>query len=85
MQNLTISFDVSTPEGKESAERALQADTLYAALGDIANEVFRPARKHGYSEADLQKLLDENEVVSTVIGRLEEKFFEILREYNVTL
>jgi hypothetical protein len=85
MQNLTISFDVSTPEGKEEAERALRAEDVYAALDNIVNEVFRPARKHGYIEADLQKLLDENEAVHTVIGRLEEKFFDILREYNITL
>jgi len=53
----TIEFDL--PEDREDLDLALKAGALYSSLWDVSQKVFRPARKHGYSNPQLQKLLDK--------------------------
>lgn len=69
---------------------------LHAALWAISQEIFRPARKHGYSDLKLAALLENTKILKDedgdeyasgyeIIGLLEEKFWEILREYDIEL
>lgn len=56
-----LEFDL--PVEQEEFQAAVSAPDMKAALYDIGQEVFRPARKHGYPDAYLQRLLDKaNEV-----------------------
>ena len=80
------------PEDEAAMRRAMNADGAYAALWDISNEVFRPARKHGYSGCNnhIQELCDKIDAMlpgssGELIRFLEEKFGEILAEHNVNL
>ena len=57
----------------------------HLALWCINQQIFRPARKHGYNCAKLNKLIEENEGAGDIIELLEQKFFEIISEYNLDL
>lgn len=89
----TLEFNL--PEEQEEFETTVKASDYKLALWDIAQEVFRPARKHGYADVKIQKLIDtidacvstvmENGQGTDLIGLLEEKFYEILRERGIEL
>lgn len=99
MPKATLEF--SLPEEQEEFETATKAADYKLALWDVAQEIFRPARKHGYSDAAVQKVLDkaDEEIVVTDVGGfkyeigagselisiLEQKFYEILRERGIEL
>jgi hypothetical protein len=58
-------------------------------LSEIKNEVFRPARKHGYPSSDIQRLLEELDNASEgkateLIGLLEERFYQIINNYGLS-
>jgi hypothetical protein len=78
----TLTFTL--PEESEEFEIAVSAGRAYSALHSIANQVFRPARKHGYSEEELDKLND-NDDVNRAIELLEEKFWQILNEHKIEI
>jgi len=52
-----LEFDL--PMEQEEFEQASSAGKLSAALFDVRQQVFRPARKHGYSRADIQQLVEK--------------------------
>jgi hypothetical protein len=79
----TLSFNL--PEDTEDFELASKARDLHCALWDIAQEVFRPARKHGYSNETLYKLVEDNENSEEIISMLEKMFYEILDKHNISL
>jgi len=85
-----LKFKFNLPEERSSLLRTIKATDCYIAFFEIANEVFRPSRKHGYSDIELQKINeylegDHAEVVGDVIGLLEKKFFNILEHYGINL
>ena len=51
----TIEFNL--PEEQEEWEISKQAFKMHAAFWDIGNDVFRPARKHGYQDQRLHLLI----------------------------
>ena len=56
-QSLNASYD------EIEIKKIMMANELALALHDIGNEIFRPARKHGYQDAELNKLrikMEEN-------------------------
>lgn len=53
----TLSFNL--PEEQEEFQAAANAGKYRAALWEISQRVFRPARKHGYSVGPIQELLDK--------------------------
>lgn len=93
MPKASIHFNL--PEESQDFHDAVHAVDYKLALWEISQEIFRPARKHGYPDEKIQKLLQTiDECVSTVmengqgtdlIGLLEEKFYEILREKGIEL
>jgi len=86
MSKVTIQFDTSEPDQLLEMRRTLGANSAYNALWEISQELFRPARKHGYPHGPLAKALDEHpEVMPEIVGLLEERFYELLRENNIDL
>ena len=81
---LEMEFDGEDGFDRQALIRTIKADGAYAALHDVAQEVFRPHRKHGYSD-EIQKLLDENESSYDVVEILEKLFYEILENYGINL
>jgi hypothetical protein len=84
MQKVTITYLADDEFDRLEAKRALSVTDVYMALGEIINQVFRPARKHGYADKALRDLCEQDAVVEA-IGLLEEKFHAILHEHNVSL
>lgn len=80
----TLIFDL--PEDQMEHKRAVKSTDAFLALWEIANEVFRPARKHGYGNGKNSERLNQllqNEQVAEAIGLLEEEFYEIVNEKEV--
>lgn len=82
MAKATLRFNLEDPEDRHEFERMNAAASMANALWTISQEVFRPARKHGYPDTELRELTD-HEV--EVIGLLEKKFYEILNDNEVDL
>lgn len=81
---MKVILEFNKIEEAEELEMALKASDMHCALFDIAQQVFRPHRKHGYDNEILNKL-NENDDVNTAISMLEDKFYEILSRYKVEL
>jgi hypothetical protein len=80
-----LHFDLSKEDDREDYKSAMQGANAKRALWEIANEVFRPARKHGYSDQTIQMLVDVNPEGAELISKLEKKFYEILEEHEVDI
>ncbi len=82
-------LEFNLPEDRSDHIRATKATDAFIALWDIAQEIFRPARKHGYSDNRLRELMDYEkdpktaEAVTEAISLLEQKFYEIVNERGV--
>lgn len=84
-KTITIEFPAEA-EAESSLRRFLSADAAYAAIWDIAQEVFRPARKHGYPDSATQQELDKaGEAGAELVHLLEKRFYEILEEHRINL
>lgn len=60
-------LEFNLPEEEAELDMALHAGDLHATLWDIAQEVFRPARKHGYNDSTLQRLVEQlDSIVDTM-------------------
>jgi hypothetical protein len=85
MSEVVIKFTL--PEEQEEMRLAMTAGEMHSALWDIAQEVFRPARKHGYPQREIQEALDKcNEGEGEeLVHLLERRFYEILEEHGIKL
>ena len=84
MMEVTLRFTL--PDDKDELRHAQQGLDYHMALTDIADQIFRPARKHGYSDTALNDLLEKTgEDGTELIGQLECHFFDILEEYGIKL
>ena len=84
MPEVTLKFTL--PEEQEEMRLALSAGGMHSALWDIAQEVFRPARKHGYPQREIQEALDLcNGEGEELVHLLEKRFYEILEEHGIKL
>lgn len=78
-----LEFDL--PEDQEEFNDAAAAGKYVDCLQSIAQEVFRPARKHGYQGNERLNQLIQQDDVAEAIEILEELFYTILRDRSVTL
>lgn len=99
----TASLTFSLPEEQEDMERTIAAVEKVrqheTALREIHQQIFRAARKHGYSDQGLKESFDalydrfseeeqmklDSKTPGSFVGLLEDKFFEILKENNLEL
>lgn len=68
----TLEFNL--PEEQEEFQNAAQAGKMSSAFWAIGNDVFRPARKHGYSDQRLHDLLFFLDQAAAALGDSEEKW-----------
>lgn len=86
---MKLTFDPA--EESQEVEDFLRGPRALSCLWDIQQEVFRPARKHGYPDPVVQVLLrkiDElhDDCLGTeLVGELERLFGEILNKHDVKL
>ncbi len=82
-------LEFNLPEEQQEFETAVSAGRMKSLLWDISQEIFRPARKHGYSDYRMKQFLDTDgelkEEVAEAIGVLEQMFYEFVREHNVEI
>jgi len=78
----TITFNL--PEDNEEYKLHMKAGAMHSALWEISQEIFRPARKHGYNDPELNKLIEDDKVTEA-ISLLEKKMYDILRENDIEL
>lgn len=75
MKTITLKFTCNDRDEEAEALRAFQANALQHALWRIEEEIFRPARKHGYGDERLDAMVEE----------LSKRFYEILDDENIKL
>lgn len=94
-------LEFNLPEEQEEFDAANKGADCKIALWEIAQEIFRPARKHGYDNSSIQKVLDKADEVTVVtdiggikyevgagselINVLEKKFYNILQQRGIEL
>jgi hypothetical protein len=60
----TLTFDL--PEEQEEFDLASNAGRYRTSLWEVSQEIFRPARKHGYRQGEIATLLDQlDQLVAT--------------------
>ncbi len=62
----TLTFTL--PEEQEEFDRTQQAGKMHSALFEISNQIFRPARKHGYNDERLNTLIFHLDQAAASIG-----------------
>lgn len=85
MTKAKLEFDLDDFDDKAEHKRMLNATNAYIALNEVANQIFRPARKHGYSDTEISNLMKENPKSEELVGELESKFHSILEACNIDL
>lgn len=96
--NSTTTLTFNLPEEERDLRQSLNAWRAHKALYEIAEEIFRPARKHGYTDPKIHATLEKIDAyisdnfaegvfpdASDLIGLLEEKFYEIIHEYKLEI
>lgn len=63
-------LEFNLPEEEAEFQMAVNAASLQSALWDVAQDVFRPARKHGYPSIEIQGLLER---LDDCVARLEKE------------
>jgi hypothetical protein len=83
-------LEFKLPEDEMEYNRAVKATDAFLALWAVAQDIFRPARKHGYpNNPRLNELLDSEKdskvakAVSEAIGLLETQFYIIVNDHGV--
>jgi hypothetical protein len=95
----TLTFTL--PDDEAEFQAAVDGHKYKAALWEISQRIFRPARKHGYSDTRIQSLLDTTDSVKVpsmdgytddgvgggteLVAALEKLFYEILNEEGIEL
>ena len=62
-------LEFNLPEESVELDMAINAGNLQAAIWDVSQEVFRPARKHGYSDSTLQRLVEQLDATVEQLGK----------------
>lgn len=90
-------IEFNLPEEGDEFRMALDASKYQYALMEIGQLVFRPARKHGYSEVNIQSLIEKGDevkveidghsygVATELISQLEKLFYEILEKEGIKI
>jgi len=92
MPKATITWDLSEFEDRMDFKQKMKASELTNALWEIQQQVFRPARKHGYPDKELAKLYDAcgdteegYSLAEELIGKLEDKFCQLLADNDIDI
>jgi hypothetical protein len=81
----TFTITIDDADDIEMFQHHVDGPSYYSALWEISQMIFRPARKHGYGEPKLDKLLEDSGEAAEMVSLLEDKFYEILSDRGVEL
>lgn len=81
-------LEFSLPEESEEYKNAMEGSSMCSALHDTTQEVFRPARKHGYPDGPIREFFakhseNEQSKFAELIGLLEDRFIEVLKDHSL--
>lgn len=80
-----LEFNLEDQYERNAHMRAVKSTQAYGALWDIANEIFRSARKHGYKNEAISNLVKKlGPDADELIGLLEKEFYGILEDHEVS-
>jgi hypothetical protein len=78
----TLTFNL--PEEQEDFEYAVKGHAAFSALSDVRDQIFRPARKHGYRDSKINALIEKlGDDGTDLIHHLECQFQEILHDLEI--
>lgn len=84
MPKAIIEFNL--PEENDDYELAVNASKMYCILWDLRQNVFRPARKHGYSNPVIQAMISRiNECCQSTEVTAEDLIYELELMFNELL
>jgi hypothetical protein len=78
----TLEFDLS--EERAEFEDAMAGTKYRVAIESMWAEMFRPLMKHGYSDRELAKLMENNDCVK-VVEMLADMYNQILKDHEVEI
>lgn len=77
-------LEFNLPEDTEDLKRAQLGPKYYGALSEVVERVFRPARKHGYSEGHIERLINKlGPDAVELVFHLEQEYYSILSDYSL--
>ena len=79
-----LEFDISDPDDRAEYKMCNDANRAHSALFEIMNEVFRPARKHGYNDVKINALISGGET-EEAIGALESLAYGIISDHKLDI
>ena len=83
---MEVTMRFTLPEDDFDLKHAQRGYDYYLALKDCSDIIFRPARKHGYPDKQVQELVDKvGDDAYDLIDLLEQKFVDILADLNINL
>ena len=56
---MKVLLKFNLPEDREEYENAMNGSKYASQLEEVTQRIFRPARKHGYSDRKIQELIDK--------------------------
>lgn len=78
----TLEFNL--PEEQDDYQYAMNGVRYSIALRSIMDNVFRPARKHGYPDEELNELIETlGEQGRKLVSLLEKEAYEIINDLDV--
>ncbi len=90
MPQAILKFNLNDPDDRDSFKQATKANNMALALWEMRQQIFRPARKHGYPDSRLAdffnpETVSEAEINARIdlVGELERLFGEILTDNEV--
>lgn len=83
---MEVTLRFTLPEEQAELTCAQKGTDYHLAMVDMANLIFRPARKHGYTDQKIQALIDKiGDDAYELVGLLEDKFYWIVQEFGLKL
>ena len=65
-------LEFNLPEEESELNMAINANNLQAALWEVGQAVFRPARKHGYSDSTIQRLVEQLDSITDAVEKADD-------------
>lgn len=85
MKTVTINFEIDNDFDVQECLQALSHQKAFTALDEVTQQIFRPARKHGYSDRKIQELLEKcGDDGYELVSKLEELYRDILEENEIS-
>ena len=91
-----ITFNLDDPDDRNEHHMAVHGKAAYGTLCQVIEDIFRPARKHGYGDKHIEALIEkcgaftdaegeESNAGLELLWQLETRFRDILEENGIDL